>query len=418
MTTLKFSKAFVQRVIRGELGTGTWTDNETRLGLKRTPSGSTSYRTVLKVGGKAKTFTPRDPHGKPLQNSAAILTLDQARQWAREVVANTTLGNAPVPEKKPSSPKFSTLAETYLEQYRSYRDDHGTGHTEKAIKSETYAVDLACQCLGALAVNTIESTTIDSMVKGLESAAKRRLAFGAAKRVLDVGVAQGAIVFNPAAGMKAPKPPRARHRYPNLSELAAIWQACEQTLGVGADIVQFAIAMPLRVGTIASLTWGEVDLDIKELRLREGDGRKFGEEQRLPLPSLAVELLRARKPKDPKPDSLVFGSDSKQNPGGRFSGWSAAVARIRKRSGVNGWSIHDFRRSMVSIVAEMRPDVSESHLDRLLTHTASSTNSGVKAIYQRASGYTGMRLAVDAWDTLLQRSLAFNVASLQEARNG
>ena len=398
MSATKFSKFFISRVLQGKEGTGFWTDTESRLGLSRTTGGATSYRVVLKVGGKTKTFSPRDPQGKTLRNSAATLTLDQAKRWAKEVVANATLGLAPVPERQTQTPCFAKLAETYLSAYAAR-------HTAKSLQSETYAVQLASKQLGKLSVSDIDPPTITRMVESLSSNAQRRLAFGACKRVLDLGCSQGHLPGNPAASLKAPKPPPAKHRYPRLHELCAIWRACEKTRGVGADILRFAICLPLRANTITSLTWGEVHLNQRELQLRNEAGRKLSEAQRLPLPSLAAEILQARKPQKLDRDALVFGSDSPKNPGGQFSGWSAATNRIRTRSGIAGWSIHDFRRSMVSIVAELRPDISETHLDLLLTHRQSSTRPGIASVYQRASGFAGMRLAVDAWDALLREEL-------------
>lgn len=398
MAAIKFSKAFVGRVLQGQEGAGFWTDTESRLGLSRTPGGSTSYRVVLKVGGKTKTFSPSDPQGKTLRNSAATLTLDQARRWAKEVVANATLGLTPVPERQVQTPTFAKLGDAYLA-------DYADGHTPRSLRSEAYAVQLAQQQLGRLIVADIDPPTITRMVESLSSSAQRRLAFGACKRVLDLGVSQGHLTSNPASTIKAPKPAPAKHRYPRLHELVAIWQACEQTRGVGADIFRFAIALPLRANTISSLTWSEVDLERNELHLRNEEGRKLSEAQRLPLPNLAADILRAKKPENPDPKARVFGSDSMQNQGGQFSGWSAATNRIRRRSGVDGWSIHDLRRSMVSIVAEHRPDISETHLDLLLTHRQSSTRTGIASVYQRASGFKGMRLAVDAWDALLRNAL-------------
>jgi integrase len=163
--------------------------------------------------------------------------------------------------------------------------------------------------------------------------------------------------------------------------------------------------MPLRLNAAASLTWGEVNLESREVRLSAGDGRKVQGQQRLPLPSLAVDMLREIEPAASLPDGLVFPSASPRNRGGRYSGWSQTVSRLRARSGVPNWTPHDFRRAAVSLVAELRPDIDETALDRWLTHKASSTNSGVKAVYQRAQGFTKMRAAADAWDEILRGAL-------------
>jgi hypothetical protein len=55
----------------------------------------------------------------------------------------------------------------------------------------------------------------------------------------------------------------------------------------------------------------------------------------------------------------------------------------------------------VSLAAELRPDISEAALDRLLTHSASSTNSGVKAVYQRAAAFQGVTFGTEILGTLI-----------------
>jgi len=408
---VKLTRAFIARVVAGTEDPGPWTDTESPLRLKGTAGGG-SYSVMRKVGGRVTVFTPKDAQGQPVKNSAGVLTLDQARKWARELTARLALGQEAQPVRLQTRTTFAKLSETYLDAYKG-------SHAPTSVRSETWGVKYACAVLGPLAPAQIDAAALERLKQHhAGSPANLRSAWGAAKRVLDVAVMRGLISANPVAALPAPKPPRAKDRYPELSELAAIWHACTETQGVGAAIVQFAIALPLRAGTLTSLTWGEVDLKQCELRLQPAAGRKFQGVQRLPLPGLACELLTARWVDGTDASALVFGSDSPKNPGGVFSGWSAAVKRIQKRAGVANWSPHDFRRSMVSIVAEHRPDVSEAALDRLLTHAQSSTNTGVKAVYQRAAGFRGMQIAADAWDQLLRSALAPTVVQLDQRAAG
>jgi integrase len=402
---VKLTRAFVERVMQGKEEPGPWTDSASPLRLKGTLGGA-SYSVMRKVGGKVRIFTPTDDKGVPIKNSAGVLTLDQARDWAAGVVGRLATGQAPIPERKAETPTFDARAAEYLVE-------HAKTHAPASTHAETQGARYAGRVLGAKRLAEISAADARRLKDAFaESPSSARKAWGAAKRVMDYAVARGDVDANVFKAMSAPKPPPARGRYPRLPDLVAIWRACDRTAGTGADIIQFAIAMPLRAGTITSLTWGEVLIEQAELRLLPRDGRKFKGEQRLPLTTLAVELLRRRMPKTPNAAALVFGSDSKQNPGGPFSGWSKAVRRLQARAGVADWSVHDFRRSAVSEVAEHRPDVSEGALDRWLTHAASSTNSGVKAVYQRASGFRGMRQAADAWDELLRAGLADNVVQL------
>jgi len=390
---VRFTRAFVASVVAGKEHPGPWTDTASPLRLKGTKTGA-SYSIKRKIGGRTVTFTPKASDGSAIVNSAVALTLDQARAWATTLLGNLAAGKDPQPAKQERQPTFEDAGRGYLR-------DYAKGHAASSVRSETWGIEYASRVLGKLTLDTIGEDQAKAL-KGAyaESPANARRAWGAARRVLDHAGAP-----NPFATVKPPKPPQSRDRYPRLHELASIWKACEATEGTGAQIIRFLIALPLRASAAASLRWDEVDLERRELRLQPGEGRKFKTEQVLPLPSLAVELLG-----EPG-DGLVFATKT----GRPFRGWDQAVSRIRKRSGVRDWSVHDLRRSMVSIVADMRPNISESSLDRLLTHSASSTNNGVKAVYQRAAGMKGMRLAVDAWNELLSAALAGNVVALRRA---
>jgi len=394
MSQVRFTKSFINNVLAGKEGPGFWKDSESRLGLSRSPGGSCSWRLVLKIDGKAKTLSPCDATGKTLKDSARFLSLSEARHWASQAIAAATLGK-PLPGHQKRSERFSALAESYLQAYCPR-------HTPKALRSETYSLSLVLPKLGHLSASQIKPIKIKEAISDLETPSKQRLAYGVIKRVLDLAVEQESLEINPALLVKAPKPAKAKSRYPNLQELKAIWQACEDTKGISSYIFRFAICLPLRANTLTSLTWSEVDLESSSIALEANHGRKLAENQRLPLPSLAVELLQQL----PQKHELVFGSDSKTNIGGQFSGWSAATKRIQAKSNTSNWSIHDFRRSMVSIIAEYRPDISADYLDLLLTHKQSSTRNGVKGVYQRSAGYKGMQLSVNAWDSILREALS------------
>jgi len=321
---VRFTRAFVAAVVSGKEHPGPWTDTASPLRLKGTKTGA-SYSVKRKIGGRTVTFTPKGPDGSAIENSAKALTLDQARAWATTLLGNLAAGKDPQPAKQERQPTFEDAAESYLR-------DYAKGHAASSVRSETWGIEYANRVIGKLTLDTIGEDQAKAL-KGAyaESPANARRAWGAARRVLDHAGAP-----NPFATVKPPKPPQSRDRYPRLRELRAIWRACEQTEGTGAQIIRFLIALPLRASAAASLDWREVDLERQELRLQPGEGRKFKTEQVLPLPSLAVELLG-----EPR-DGLVFATKT----GRPFRGWDQAVSRIRKRSGVRDWSVHDLRRSI------------------------------------------------------------------------
>ena len=399
MARIKFTKAFVQRVVRGELGAGTWTaDNGSKLGLKRTPAGSTGYRVVIEIAGKTKTFTPKDQNGKALKNSATILTLNQAQDWARTLVANLITGQPAQPERKTIVPALAKVADGYLAGYAK-------DHTPKSVRSETYAVALVLRSLGNVPADEVDTAAIADMIKALPSAAQRRLAFGAVKRCLDHAVHEGILKTNPAAGLKAPKPPPARERWLHMDELAAVWRAAEEYRGTGGNLVRFLIAVPLRRSEAAELQWQQVDLDRREVFITPA---KKTTARAVPITTLAVEVLRDCRPRASGP---VFRTPT----GDVFSGWSRLLARLRDRSGVADWTLHDLRRSVVTNVAELDPSISVGTLDLWLNHEAAATRGGITKVYQRSTGLREMHRAADAWDSLLRGVLKEKVVQMRRA---
>jgi len=364
------------------------------LTLKVTTAGG-QWIVVKKLAGKVVTFTPKTPDGTVIRNAANVWTPEQARDWARGVVGDLAKGLDPVPAKRPVVPTFVELGAEHLAHYvRSA--------AANSIKARRRGLRDAAAVLPAGPVTEVDISAAARLQSAYpQSPAKASQAWIAAKEVMRLAVVQGLVASNPFGALKAPKRPAGRTRYPRLEQLAAIERACREEGSVGAEIIRFVMRLPLRLGAATTLTWAEVDLESRELRLAPSEGRKFKAGQRLPLPDLAAELLAARRPPAPAPGDLAFPTINGTPP----ANWSRLYARLHRLSGVAGWSAHDFRRAMVSITAELRPDISEVHLDRLLTHSASSTNGGIKGVYQRASGFEGMRLACNGWDSLLRAAL-------------
>jgi integrase len=83
--------------------------------------------------------------------------------------------------------------------------------------------------------------------------------------------------------------------------------------------------------------------------------------------------------------------------------WGRVKKALDKRSGVQGWRLHDFRRSLVTILAEHGEPIAT--LDSLLNHAASATRGGVIGVYQRATLIEPMRNAMQLWNRLLENAL-------------
>jgi integrase len=92
----------------------------------------------------------------------------------------------------------------------------------------------------------------------------------------------------------------------------------------------------------------------------------------------------------PKLNEFIF-SRSGVKP---FRGFSAPKRELDKLSGVEGWRLHDLRRTCVSGMARL--GVAPHVADEVLNHQ-SGTISGVAAVYQRHEFLAERKDALERW---------------------
>jgi len=141
---------------------------------------------------------------------------------------------------------------------------------------------------------------------------------------------------------------------------------------------------------------------------RAGGRTKAGRQQHVvPLPPPAVAILRARRKvfrRAPDAGDLVLPTTSRDGKGAApISGWNWIKRELDQRARLPTWRLHDFRRSLVTHLAEKGADVAV--LDSMLNHAASVTRGGVIGVYQKASLLEPMRKAMTLWDELLRQAL-------------
>jgi len=84
--------------------------------------------------------------------------------------------------------------------------------------------------------------------------------------------------------------------------------------------------------------------------------------------------------------------------------WSRLKRTLDQHCQIRPWRLHDFRRSLVTILAERGINIAV--LDSMLNHAASATRSGVIGVYQKATLIEPMREAMRHWNRLLENALA------------
>lgn len=326
-------------------------------------------------------------HGKQHRESLGDIrkvTLEAARKVARQRFAQIELGVDPAAEKakaRLATNKALTLGATvtrYLEAKRgtlrpgtmaaatSHLTKHWKPLANRPLASVTRA-DVAAQ----LQVLTRE--------RGRVSAARARSNLSALYAwAIGEGLTAGA---NPVDGSNRPdEDVKSRDRVLNEQELAAVWNACGDDNG--GRVIKLLILTGARRNEIGKLLWREFDSD-KGILIVSGTRTKNHHDLKLPLPSVALELLREA----PRYGDHVFGKHG-------FTNWTDLKAELDARSGVSGWTLHDLRRSTATHMADIgiQPHVIEEILNHRSGHKA-----GPAGIYNRSSYEREVRIALETW---------------------
>ena len=362
------------------------------LRLQLTATGARTWQLVKRVGGRVRTITVARGAG---------ITLDQARRAAEEILRAIELGRfqapADVRRQMRTAPKLDAFVVEYLGRYASQPSPKtGAPRRPDSVRSETSFTRMAARAIGNVGLDEIDQAAIDRLqrhYKGQQGTL--RAVTGAFTRLLRDAASRGHnLGIDPATiGRVATAAPR--ERVLTLNELRAIITAAEAMDSVGARLVWLLALLPLRRSEAASLTWRDVSTTERRLSI-PGSRTKSGAPNQMPLIAPAVAYFENAKPEKALPDALVFSTGS----GHTFSGWSKITAAVRQHAGVWDWSLHDFRRTFASTMAEYTAHPADV-IDGLLNHKAAATTGGVMSVYQRSNRWPLRVQVMSDWEALI-----------------
>ena len=162
---------------------------------------------------------------------------------------------------------------------------------------------------------------------------------------------------------------QARDRILTDDELRTIWKTAEANGQFGA-FIRLLVLTGQRREKVAAMRWQDVDAD--GIWSVPADDREKGNIGRVKLPQAALAILASINPVS---GNLYVFPASRGD--GHFSGYSKAKAAFDKKAGINGWVLHDLRRTARSLMS--RAGVSSVHAERVLGHAI----RGVEGTYDR-----------------------------------
>jgi integrase len=297
-------------------------------------------------GGKTYYQRYTDEHGRERQykiGAADVLSLDQARRKAKQVVAEALLGADPQQKRRemravPQLRDF--VAERYLPYVQTYKNSWQTDETVLRIH--------ILPKLGNLALDEIKTDAVSNLINAMRADGYAtgtmnrvivilRYIYNLARKWKTPGGAD-----NPAAGLSA-GPEVQRNRF--LTD----WEAENLVRAIQTDENQTAsrsfmllLLTGARRNEVTFAKWDYVDWNNKTLLVPKS---KSGRARVIALNQSAIALLSATPRVDGNP--YIFPSEVTGRPSASlFFPW----ARIRERAGLDDVRLHDLRHSFASFL--------------------------------------------------------------------
>ena len=179
-----------------------------------------------------------------------------------------------------------------------------------------------------------------------------------------------------------------------LGDARRLW-ACSDQLGEWRGLARLLLLTGTRRGDVWHMTPDQIEADIWTIPETK-NGNKHGVWLH---PVALAELAMGQRIDATGKPYYVW------NPKGDFSGLKTTWTKL---SGVTGWNLHDFRRTIATHLVSN--GVTEVVIDKLLEHSGSAPSSTTR-IYQRAELWEERVEALKLWTTLLTSGSAEQVAT-------
>lgn len=335
---------------------------------------------VTAKGRKTYTIVARDPTGRQVWREvgdATELTLDEARELAREGVRRIKAGLEPFPrvDPPPAPESFGDVAANFLKRHvhAKNRELRSAGEIERQF--ERYLLPRWKD----RPFTEIRRGDVVRLLDELEDGAGPVMAdrvLATLSKVFRWYAARVDDYMPPSVpGMRRTRPQeRARTRTLDDEEIRALWAALDD-MGRRGALVKLLLLTGQRRAKVAAMRWEDIDAD--GVWTIPAEEREKGNAGRLPLPESVREIIDALPPVAGNP--YVFPGRA----GGHVGGYGPLKREIDRRIAeargepLAPWVLHDLRRTAKSLMqrAGVRPDVSE----RVLGHVI----RGVEGVYDR-----------------------------------
>jgi integrase len=303
-----------------------------------------------------------------------IVSLAQAREKARTILAERQLGIAPKP-----SPTFGTVRLEYLAQ----RDDRVRPATRQA---DGYLFK-PFEVLSPKKVADIKAAAIEAILNDIEAPTTQRHAFIRMQGLFRYAVRRDYLDRSPMERLECPADREPRERVLTDAELRAVISTVRAYGHSYGTIVELCAILGQRRQQIGALHVEHVNFDAGTITWPP-ELMKTGRRHTIPFGPTTRAILS-----DITPSQDGFFFPSRVNT--PFVGWSYHKARFDARCTVPAFRLHDLRRTLATRWQQMGIPIATT--EKYLSHSA--ITGGLVGIYQRSTYLEEMRDAVQRWES-------------------
>jgi integrase len=371
--------------------------------VKADPELRGHYLRVPPSGPVVFAAVARDPYNKQVWATLGTtddLTIDQARERAREVIRRLKDGKPafePVPVKPDS---YEAVAAKWLELYVGKKGLRSQYEIERLLRNFVLPV------WGKRDFVSIRRSDISKLLDSIEtdSAWNADHVLAIIRKIAKWHATRDENYNSPfVEGMRRTRSEeRERDRILNDDELRKVWRQAEAN-GVFGALVRVLLLTAQRRGAVVGMKWDDLKDGVWEIDTEE---RMKGTADAVQLPAAALAAINAL----PKFKSNPFVFAAARGPGA-LNGFNKRKAAFDKACGVTGWTLHDLRRTARSLMS--RAGVSDEHAEHTLGHKL----QGVKRVYNRYDFFKEKNDALAKLATLIDRIVVppeANVVPLQQ----
>jgi len=271
------------------------------------------------------------------------VSLADARAKARAILASADGGDDPAQERtqrRSADQTFAALAEEVLAAKVEATRERTRQERARILKNDLLPA-WGTRPAGSITRREVVQLVDAIKRRGAPVMANRTLAL--IKMLFNEALRRDfpAVSSNPAHLARGPGAEDGRGRFLERAELAALWRALEREGPVSGGVLRLTLLTAQRIGSVRAMRWA--DIDDSDLWVIPAAAFKGRRRHAVPLSPEARAVLEAVRPTSGQGEFVFPGRNGGSVP--HMANHNNVVRRVRERTRLPGWTVHDFRRT-------------------------------------------------------------------------